>query len=325
MIKLNVVSGFLGAGKTTFILKASAACASKGEKVVIIENEIGETGIDTALISEGGLKVYELLNGCICCTLKADIMTVLAEIKKLEPDRVFMEPSGIFLLESLFEILKWEEIREAYTLCPVITVIDARHFLKCEEVYTDLIGGQVRLADKLVITKTQGIKDISIVYTIQKLRALNCRAEIITGIIDLGDGDMLEMIGKHECVREEQEHEGHKEHGRCCEHGHNERHNHVLSGERESRQMHTTFETLLINPKGVFGREEIQQRLEKLSDGEFGNIIRAKGFVKSSENLLSVNYVDGDVYVNIKLMKVKEALQIIGLNLDREKLERHFE
>jgi G3E family GTPase len=308
MIKVNVVSGFLGAGKTTFIMRAAGACAARHEKVAIVENEIGEAGIDTALVSESGMSVFELLSGCICCTMKSDFITTFTEIKKLNPDRIIIEPSGVFMLDSLFEIFERDELREDFSLCPVITIVDARHFIKHSEAYSELLGGQVRLADKLVLSKTQGMKPIALEYITQNLKALNDHADITVDSLALSEEEIFEML----------------EDGGGCGHDHNEADDHVHSHGHEGHS-HTVFETLLIEPQTVYEREEILEKLGKLSSGEYGSIIRAKGFVKSGKGFLSVHYVDGDAAITIRLLNVKEALEIIGFGLDRAKLEALFQ
>jgi G3E family GTPase len=312
MIKVNVVSGFLGAGKTTFIMRAAGACAKRNEKVVIIENEIGEAGIDAALLSEGGMSVYELLNGCICCTMKSDFITTFTEIKKLEPDRVFIEPSGVFMLDSLFDIFKRDELKGGFTLCPVITMVDARHFIKHNEAYSELLGGQVRLADKLILSKTQGMKDIALGYITQNLREMNDHADVIMDCLGLSEEEIFGLL-------KNEEGDAH-----CCGHEYHEHHAHSHSHGHEGHS-HTAFETLLINPQNAYEREDILERLGRLSSGEYGSIIRAKGFLKSGKGFLSVNYVDGEAAATVRLLNVREALEIIGLRLDRAKLEALFE
>jgi G3E family GTPase len=313
MIKVNVVSGFLGAGKTTFIMRAAGMCAAKNEKVVIVENEIGEAGIDTALLSEGGMSVYELLSGCICCTMKNDFITTFSEIKKLAPDRIFIEPSGVFMLDSLFEILGRDELRGGFTLCPVITIVDARHFIKHSEAYSELLGGQVRSADTLMLSKAQGMKDITLKFITQNLRELNDHADIIMDTLALNEEEIYDMLEDredvHNCGHDDHEHHAH---GHSHGHGHDD-------------HAHTVFETLLIKPQNIYEREDILERLGRLSSGEYGSIIRAKGFVKSGKGFLSVNYVDGEAAATVRLLNVKEALEIIGLRLDRAKLEALFE
>lgn len=307
MIKVSVVSGFLGAGKTTFIMRAAQDCIARGEKVVVIENEIGEAGIDAALLEDGGLKVYELLNGCICCTMKSDFLATFMEIKdKLKPDRIFIEPSGVFMLDSLFEMLGRDELKGDFALSPIITIVDARHFLKHGEAYSELLGGQVKYADVLILSKTKGMKDVTVEYTVQSLKALNDRADIVMDSLDLDGARLCELL---ERGRDEERHIPHT--GHPHDHGH-------------GTHSHTAFETLLIKPKGAYDRDELNEKLGQLSSGGFGNIIRAKGFVKSHKGFLSVNYVDGDALVTLRLLNVQEALEIIGLGLDREGLEALF-
>jgi G3E family GTPase len=315
MIKVHVVSGFLGAGKTTFIARAAAALIRRGEKAAVIENEIGEAGIDSLLLSHEGFKVYELLNGCICCTLKSDFQTAFLELKeKIRPDRVLIEPSGIFVLDSLFDILQSPKIAEAYELASVLTVVDARHYLRHEENYGQFLKSQVENATKLLLTRAEGLQPAARRYVLQSLRKLNPCAEIVPDYRGLDEDALLGLLEANEtvCRAEDGGHahvdDEHEEHGHAHEHGHT----------------HAAFETYLLKPQAVYTQADLEEKLSRLTSGEYGTVIRAKGFVKSEKSYYNANYVDGDVSVSVKLREVPVSLQFIGLGLATEKLKELF-
>ncbi len=154
MIKVNLISGFLGAGKTTLIKKILENV--KEEKVIIIENEFGEVAIDGDLIKKEGFDVFELRSGCICCMMKQDFEDSLEKvIEEYKPDRIIIEPTGISSLSQLLDILEKDNFKNRININSVITVVDVTSYLEEKDAFGEFYMDQVENAEILIVSKTQ--------------------------------------------------------------------------------------------------------------------------------------------------------------------------
>jgi G3E family GTPase len=152
-VNLAIVAGFLGSGKTTLILSIAHQLVAVGSKVAILENEVGEIGIDGALIQRAGLTVRELFNGCICCQLSADLVPTLEALAaEISPDWVIIEPSGIAEPQRMLAVLRYYHGPRLETV-RVLTLVDPTRIPEIFEVLTPLVTAQIRAADMVVINK----------------------------------------------------------------------------------------------------------------------------------------------------------------------------
>ena len=173
MARLTVVSGFLGAGKTTLLRQLIARSLARGERSVVIENEFGAVGLDADVLSREGVPVFELNQGCVCCTLKNDFVATLERILvELQPDRLFFEPSGIFIPDSLLAIARAPHIAARCQLAPFVTVVDALAWSTRRERYGSFFARQVAFADALALTRSECVDET----TREGLRAQLCSA-----------------------------------------------------------------------------------------------------------------------------------------------------
>lgn len=189
MIKVDVISGFLGAGKTTLIKKMYAH-AFKNEQVVLIENEFGKVGVDAAFLQEAGIEIKEINSGCICCTLVGDFNRSLEEIiERFHPDRVIIEPSGVGKLSDIIESI--HRFGDALTLNIVATVVDAKKCKKQMRNFGEFYVDQVKQANTVVISKgdVAGAEVVQEAYDL--VRSLNPRANIVTTAVTEMEGDRL--------------------------------------------------------------------------------------------------------------------------------------
>lgn len=312
MIKIDIISGFLGAGKTTLIKKMLTSFLSKDEKLVIIENEFGKIGIDGELIRREGFEVYELTNGCICCTLKSDFQFTLNEIiDKVKPDRIIFEPSGIFILSDVLEILYLPEFSSKCVINSLVTVVDAVHFLKQNVKYGDFFNNQIKNASTLILSKTQLINENEIKLIVLKLRDISHTAEILTKNWDnLTASDIMDIPTQ---VLHSQINELNK--CQCHECKSSLRHNH--------KENHG-FETFGAKVTASFKLEELEHILKVLSNPDFGIILRAKGFLYSEDEILEFSFVDGQYSIEKKNGVSSGMVSIIGINLNRVKLSELF-
>jgi G3E family GTPase len=168
MIKVDVISGFLGAGKTTLVKKLLKAY--KHEKVVLIENEFGEIGIDGDIVERDGFDVFEITSGCICCIMKKDFVTIFGKILQgYKPERVVIEPTGISILSEIIEVLKRPEFKDICEINSLITVIDGISYLEQRDVFVEFFEDQIINAGTLIISKSQFVDRVKIDEIIKSL------------------------------------------------------------------------------------------------------------------------------------------------------------
>ena len=178
MAKIDIISGFLGAGKTTLIKKLIAE-AFPGEKLVLIENEFGEIGIDGGFLKEAGIQITEMNSGCICCSLVGDFGEALKEVlEKYAPDRVIIEPSGVGKLSDVVKAVK--NIGDAVAINSTATVVDASKCKMYMKNYGEFYNNQVEYAGTVILSRTQNISEEKLDACLKMIREKNQEASIIT-------------------------------------------------------------------------------------------------------------------------------------------------
>ena len=228
MIKIDVISGFLGAGKTTLIKKLFES-GFNNEKIVLIENEFGEIGIDGGFLKESGIEIKEINSGCICCSLVGDFATSINEIiEKFSPERIIVEPSGVGKLSDIINAIK--EIKQDVVLNILATVVDgpkAKVYLKN---FGEFFINQVDAADTIIINKIEKLTNEKLLEVVALVKEKNPTANIITTPISSLTGEKLLAILeekaslKDELIKQMEE-EHHHEHECCC-HEHHHEHEH---------------------------------------------------------------------------------------------------
>ena len=239
MTKIDIISGFLGAGKTTFIKKMIEE-AFKGEQVVLIENEFGEVGIDGGFLKDSGIQITEMNSGCICCSLVGDFATNLNEvITKYHPDRILIEPSGVGklsdVMKSVIDIEKEQDVK----LNALVTVVNALKASKQMKAFGEFFNNQIEHATTVILSRSQNATPEQLEFCVKQIQALNPKAAIITTdwnsisgekILATMEGqDNLEMkvLAETHHAQEEAEHEHHHHDHEENEHHHDhEEHEH---------------------------------------------------------------------------------------------------
>jgi G3E family GTPase len=179
-MQLLIVSGFLGSGKSTFIIEVAKEAAKREIKTAILVNEIGEIGIDDQFMRQLGLNVWEILGGCICCTLAADLNTTLDNlIRDYKPDIVLLEPSGAADLRSVNQIVSGYEERSVLRIRR-ITIVDPLRLQMMMEVLTPLVTSQIKSADLILINKADAASTEEMAYARQTVRDLHPNAEVLS-------------------------------------------------------------------------------------------------------------------------------------------------
>ena len=239
MTKVDIISGFLGAGKTTLIAKLLKE-AFPGEQVVLIENEFGEIGIDGGFLKESGVEIREMNSGCICCSLVGDFGTSLKEVvEKYHPDRIIIEPSGVGKLSDVIKAVKDLHIENEIRLNSASTVADASKVKVYMKNFGEFFNNQIEHAGTIILSRTQNVSEAKLKTDIELIRSLNKDAHIITTPWDDISGKQildamenvtnleLEMLAEAAAkAAEEHEHEHHHD-GECgCGHDHDHEHEH---------------------------------------------------------------------------------------------------
>ena len=342
MTKIDIISGFLGAGKTTFIKKMLDE-VFKGEKIVLIENEFGEVGIDGGFLKDAGIQITEMNSGCICCSLVGDFGKNLHEvIEKYHPDRILIEPSGVGklsdVMKSVIDIEKEEDVK----LNALITVVNALKASKQMKAFGEFFNNQIEYATTVVLSRSQNATDEQLEFCVKQIQALNPKAAIITTpwdnikgeqILKVVEGqDSLEMKllaeqrakkdahdHEHEHHHDHDEHEHHHEHGENCTCGcHDHDHHHHHADE--------VFTSWGKETPHKFTREKIEDVLKTLSEtDDYGVILRAKGMVADvNGSWIYFDMVPGEYELRDGEPDYTGRLCVIGTNIEEHRLEELF-
>ncbi len=250
MTKIDIISGFLGAGKTTLIKKLLAEAFS-GEKLVLIENEFGEIGIDGGFLKESGVQITEMNSGCICCSLVGDFGKALTEVlEKFAPDRIVIEPSGVGKLSDVIKAVKDVDSAKIQ-LNSFTAVVDAKKSKMYMKNFGEFFNNQVEYAGTIILSRTQEMKQEKLEECVKQLREHNASATIITTPWDeLTGGQILAAMEKNNTLEKElleEHHHHHKdgecchhhlEDGECCHHDHEGEHHHDHEGEHHHHHDH---------------------------------------------------------------------------------------
>ena len=236
MTKIDIFSGFLGAGKTTLIKKLIAE-AYQGEQLVLIENEFGEIGIDGGFLKDSGVQINEMNSGCICCSLVGDFATALHQvIEQYHPDRILIEPSGVGKLSDVIRAVQSADTAGA-VLNGFTTVADAGKVKMYMKNFGEFYNNQIEHASTIILSRTQGVKEDKLEAAVALLREHNAQASIITTPWDQLTGKQIlaameqksTLQAELEALAAEAEHEHHHhdhEDGECCCHNHDHDHEH---------------------------------------------------------------------------------------------------
>ena len=351
MTKIDIFSGFLGAGKTTLIKKLIGD-SFKGEKLVLIENEFGEIGIDGGFLKEAGIEITEMNSGCICCSLVGDFSKALAEVlEKFTPDRILIEPSGV---GKLSDVKKAVEGIEGAKINSATAVVDANKCKMYMKNFGEFFNDQIENASTIILSHADKASGDKIKECIHLIKEHNEKAVLVTTPFMELDGkvlkeaientstletEMKELEHKHhhhhdhECHCHEHEHEHHHHHDGECDCGCHEHEHHHEHGEECTCGCHDhhhhhadeVFTSVGIETAKKFTKEEMESILEKLSkESEYGLVLRAKGIVAGEGEWIHFDYVPGEADVRFGSKDVIGRICVIGSEIDKEKIEKLF-
>lgn len=351
MTKVDIISGFLGAGKTTFI-KALIAKVYKGEKIVLIENEFGEIGIDSRFMQNSGVEVTEMNSGCICCTLVGDFAKALKQVvEEFQPDRVIIEPSGVGKLSDVADAVMGMKEQVQVEINSRITVVDGKKAKLHLKNFGEFFSNQIEHATTIVISRSQMITEEKLQECIALLRKHNREATVITTPWDKLSGQMIleavthghnleqELIEAHQCEEhhhgdcgcdhgnhghhEHEEHHHHHEDENCDGHHH---HAHDHRGHEGHHHADEIFDSWGMETVHKFNRKELEDILKLLSmTQDFGSVLRAKGIVEGDNGQwMEFDMVPEETEIRTCRPDYTGRICVIGTDLKTEDLDKVF-
>lgn len=342
MTKIDIISGFLGAGKTTLIKKLLSEVFA-GEKVVLIENEFGEIGIDGGFLKEAGIEIREMNSGCICCSLVGDFGASLKEvITTYAPDRILIEPSGVGKLSDVIKAVEGVKDIADIELNSYTTVVDVNKCKMYLKNFGEFYSNQVESAGAIILSRTDVAKEGKVEETVKTLRGMNEKAAIITTPIAELDGKKLFETMEHvESLEEELLHEEmhhHHEHDEHCEcgchdhehHHHHEHDEHCECGCHDHHHGHHHADDVFVSwgkeTAKKYNKEELKVKLEALGCEEhFGTVLRAKGMVAGDDGQwIYFDMVPGECEVRNGAPEFTGRICVIGSKLKEDALEELF-
>ena len=361
MVKIDIISGFLGAGKTTLIKKLLKE-AFEGEQVVLIENEFGEIGIDGGFLKDAGIEIREMNSGCICCSLVGDFGASLKEVvEKYHPDRILIEPSGVGKLSDVIKAVQGVEEDVDIQLNSYTTVVDAKKCKMYMRNFGEFFDNQVQYAGAIIMSRTDIVDEKKAMESMELLRSINEKAAIITTPIEKLDGKKILEVMEHpvsladELLKEEHEHHHHHDHDDECDCGHDHDHEHhhhdhddecgcghdhdhehhhdhdEECGCRHHHDHHHHHADEVFTSWGretikKFTREGLEKMLESLSASEeYGVILRAKGMLPAEDGTwIYFDMVPEETEIREGSPEYTGRLCVIGSKLNEEKLVKLF-
>lgn len=354
MTKIDIISGFLGAGKTTLIKKLLSE-AFAGEQVVLIENEFGEIGIDGGFLKESGIEIREMNSGCICCSLVGDFGKSLREVvDTYHPDRILIEPSGVGKLSDVIKAVQDVQGEIDAELNSFTTVVDVTKCRIYRKNFGEFFSNQIEYAGAVILSRTDKAKPEKIEESVALLRELNDKAPFITTpISELPGRKILETMEAGKSLEEELLDEiicpecgHHHAEGECCghdhhehdhgEHGHHHGHDHGEHGHHHEHDHHhdhaghhhadDVFTSWGRETIHTYTKEQISDILRKLeSDGSYGNVLRAKGMVAGADGeWIYFDMVPEEHEVRTGAPEYTGRICVIGAELNEDGLAELF-
>ena len=344
MTKVDIFSGFLGAGKTTLIKKLITE-GYDTKNIVLIENEFGEIGVDTGFLRDSGIKINEMVAGCICCTLVGDFGKALNEVvEQYNPDRILIEPSGVGKLSDV--IIAVQDLHnDNIELNAFTTVVDAKRYKMYMDNFGEFFANQVEHAGTIFLSHQQGMSGDELDAIVKDIRTLNADANIVTTDWDQLDGAKMLAVMEEEKtlnaeldkLREEayeeleaHEHEHEHEHGEHCQHHHDHDHDdecgcghHHHHHHHHGHDADEVFDEIGAQTSNKYTKAEIEEILDSLD--ECGEVLRAKGIVENADGgWLEFDYVPGEGEVRETEAEATGMVAVIGTRLNKEKLQELF-
>ena len=344
MLKIDIISGFLGSGKTTFI-KRLLETEIKNEKVVLIENEFGEISVDSMFLAESKIDIAELSQGCICCSLVGDFAKSLKDvIAQYNPDRIIIEPSGVGKLSDIIKAVKDSGLSEF--LNTYVCLVDSCKAKLYAKNFKEFFADQISNANTIVLSRTDINSENKICESLDVVRKINEHANVvITPIVELSDKELLGVYeNEHSSMLEEllaeedhhickcgghhhhhdeecacHEHHHHDEECACHEHHHHEHHH------EHHHHAEDVFTSVAIEAYKVYCFDKLSEVLHELAyTDNHGYIIRAKGIVKTTMGWKKFNITPQELVIEDNEALSIGSICVIGVNIEGESIKKLF-
>ena len=350
MTKVDIYSGFLGAGKTTLIKKMIAE-GYKGQKLVLIENEFGEIGIDGGFLQDAGINITEMNSGCICCSLVGDFGKALEKvIAEYAPDRIIIEPSGVGKLSDVIGAVNKVTGKDV-TLGYTVAVVDAGKVKVYMKNFGEFYNNQVETASTIILSRTDSINQFKLDTAVEMLREHNQVASIVTTPWnDLTGAQLIEaMEGKASLAAElaqlemerleeeehhhhhhdedgedehEHHHHDHDEHCCCHDHDHEEHEHHHHHHHHHADEVFTSWG---VETSKKFDKATVEAALKALDTEKYGMILRAKGILPAVDGTwIHFDYVPEEANIRTGSADITGKLCVIGSKLDEAAIAQLF-
>lgn len=336
MTKIDIISGFLGAGKTTFIKKMIDE-AFKGEQIVLIENEFGEVGIDGGFLKDAGIQITEMNSGCICCSLVGDFGKNLNEvITKYHPDRILIEPSGVGKLSDVMKSVIDIEKEQPVKLNALVTVVNALKASKQMKAFGEFFNNQIEYATTVILSRSQNATPEQLEFCVKQIQALNPKASVITTDWDAIKGeqilktmegqDNLEMkvLAEARHAQDEAEHHHHHDHDEHeHHHDHDEHEHHHDHDEHGHHHADDVFTSWGKETPHKFERAKLEEILKQFVEDD--NILRSKGMVEGTDGKwIYFDMVPGEYEIRDGEPDYTGRIVVIGTDIHEHELEELF-
>ncbi|GHV46916.1 cobalamin biosynthesis protein CobW [Synergistales bacterium] len=299
MVSIDIVSGFLGAGKTTLIKKLLPCYPDSN--TVIIENEFGDIGIDGDIIEREGYRMVEISSGCICCIMKDDFLLALDNVvKDLRPEHIVIEPTGISILSDIVKMLKKEPFQSSCVIHALITVVDCENFIEQRELFGEFFKDQISNATHLLLSKAQNVGASVVEDIVLSVRQWNDKAPVVAKNWDeMSIEEALSLVQGDTVL--DYERDMPSPNRRSC---------------REKR-----FSTFAVELPSSVSRDWLEANLSDMKEGAYGAALRGKGFVRCGDEAYAFSFTNNSYRIDPVDYEVSGKLCFIGIDFDEEKLK----
>lgn len=350
MTKVDIISGFLGAGKTTLIKKLIKE-ALTNEKVLLIENEFGEIGIDGGFLKNSGIEIKEMNSGCICCSLVRDFKSALKDaLEKYKPERIIIEPSGVGKLSDVIQAVVNVKENDNISINSFVTVVDSIKYKVYMNNFGEFFNNQIENASTIILSRSQKLSNYELNKCVKEIKKHNDKANIITTQWDELKGEQIlsaiekgissfekellkqESLNEHEChCSHNEEHVHNDEFNECHCHHHEENHDEIHEcnchhHHNEHHHAEDVFVTWGTETPKKYKRSELDNILKKLTQSkEYGEILRAKGIVQDiDEKWINFDLVPEEYEIRYGSPDYTGRICVIGSKLNNNNLEKLF-
>ncbi|MDT3701197.1 MAG: GTP-binding protein [Thermincola sp.] len=330
--KIDVISGFLGAGKTTLIKKLIEEKLNS-EKLVLIENEFGEIGIDGSILKESNIEVQEINSGCICCTLVGDFEKAIDEIvAKYNPNRIIIEPSGVGKLSDVIKAVESSRLRDKLIINMLVTVVDVLKYQIYSVNFSEFFENQIQYASTIILSRTQKADSKKMEFAFNAIRQLNNQSNIVTTPWEELSAECLIAVAEQDKVISLEHQLNHIQHPASGSHVHSEDCNygchdsHSANYHSHNHHADEVFDVWGAETPRMFDISELKSIVNDLAQNHYGVVLRGKGILQvGKDKWVQFDYVPGEVEFKDASPDYSGRICVIGKNLSKGELGKLFD